>query len=336
MVTRHLRMGLIGCGVQGRELAAALTRVRGATLVAACDSNSSALSALAGASDIERYLDYRWMLDRSDLDAVIVATSHTQLADAALLAVQSGHHVFCEKPLALSASRARLLVDAVHDYRVNLMVGYVQRFLPFRQRLKSLLDRNAFGKLAWVVAGKGGPPLTDWRRSREQGGGQLLWVGSHLIDQLQWLLARRVERVFAEIERAPEDGVDLTSAVTLRFEGGLCAHFDCSQAATDIYDYVEVMGSAGRGRCEWQPNYRLAVQSKRVPEFASMRTVTRSPLAIGQAYIAELAEFASSIRESRQPSVTGTDALRVLEVLDAISLSSERGQPIAIERPNDA
>ena len=335
MVAQPLRAGLIGCGLQGRDLANALRGVHDARLIAAADPDRVALRGLATlteSTELAEYTDYRAMLERPDLDAVIVATSHQALADAAQLAVESGRHVFCEKPLALSAQRAKLVVNAACDRRVNLMVGYVQRFLPLRQRLKTLLECGAFGDLAYVVAGKGGPPLTSWKHTRAQGGGQLLWVGSHLIDQLHWLLGRRVKRVYAEIDRAPADGVDLTSAVTLRFEDGLCAHFDCSQAAMDVYDYVEVMGSVGGGRSEWRPSYRLTVQSRRMPEYAKTRVVSRPPRPLAQAYLAELTEFASSIRESRQPLVTGADAVRVLEVLDAIMLSDELGQPVTLER----
>jgi predicted dehydrogenase len=121
----------------------------------------------------------------------------------------------------------------------------------------------------------------------------------------------------------------------LRFADGLCAHFDCSQDAVDVYDYIEVMGSEGFARSEWRPNYRLIVQSQRLPKYSAPRVVSRPPQTLERATIAELAEFASSMRESRQPSVAGTDALRVLEVLDAIALSAERGQPVSLEGSDD-
>src|SRR6185436_8301307 len=100
---------------------------------------------------------YQTMLERTRLDAVMVATSHEVLADAALASVQAGCHVFCEKPMAISADRARPVVEAARRGGLNLMVGYIQRFDPLRQRLKALLDSGALGELAYVVASKGGP-----------------------------------------------------------------------------------------------------------------------------------------------------------------------------------
>ncbi len=253
------------------------------------------------------------------------------LADAALAVAQAGRHVFCEKPLAPSAEQARSVVATASSAGVNLMVGYVQRFDPLRQRMKCLLDEAAFGELAYVVAGKGGPPLSGWQQNRAAGGGQLLWVGSHLIDQLHWLLGRRVERVFAEIRRTESGTTDMTSVATLRLTGGLLVHFDCSQAAADVYDYIEAVGSAGRIRGEWRPNYRLAIHSEVIQTDKTPRGFGRAPQSLARACVAELTEFAASIREARPPAVTGTDAVRVLEVLDAIALSAERGQPVTLE-----
>jgi predicted dehydrogenase len=325
-----LRFGLIGCGEQGRQLVTALGEVDGTQLVACCDLNPAARDSIAG-NNVARFADYHQMLRETDLDAVIIATLHSALAEAAFAALESGRHTFCEKPMATTAADARRVIEAARRNEVNLMVGYIQRFDPLRQRMKELLDGGAFGELSYVVAGKGGPPLERaWQHSRTHGGGQLLWVGSHLMDQLHWLLGRRVERVFAEVRRSPETGIDLTTVATLRFEDGLLAHFDCSSAADDVYDYVEPVGLDGRGRSEWRPRYGLKVQSRRVPQFASPPELAENPPLLDRACVAELTEFASSIREARQPCVTGDDALRVLEVLDAITLSAESGQPVTL------
>ena len=114
---------------------------------------------------VARFADYRAMLDAAEIDAAIVATSHMFLAEAARAVAQAGRHVFCEKPLAPSAADARSVVASARSAGVNLMVGYVQRFDPLRQRMKCLLDDGAVGELAYVVAGKGGPPLSGWQQN---------------------------------------------------------------------------------------------------------------------------------------------------------------------------
>ncbi|MDQ6673511.1 MAG: Gfo/Idh/MocA family oxidoreductase [Chloroflexota bacterium] len=331
-----LRFGLIGCGQQGRQLVTALKTVAATRLIACSDPDPTSLRSVAGA-DVARYADYRAMLDQAELDAVLVATTHSALADATMAVVDRGRHAFCEKPLATSARSAWCVVDAARRTNVNLMVGYIQRFDPLRRQMKAILEGGALGTLSHVVAGKGGPPFQGgWHLSRAHGGGQLLWVGSHLTDQLHWLLGRRVERVFAEIQRSPANGTDLTTVATLRLEGGLLAHLDCSSAADDVYDYIEAVGLEGHARSEWRPDYRLIVQSQRIPGYETPRGLAQAPLTIEAGCIAELSEFASSIREARPPAVTGEDAVRVLVVLDAIVLSAESGQPVTLPNADDA
>jgi len=97
-----------------------------------------------------------------------------------------------------------------------------------------------------------------------------------------------------------------------------------------VYDYVEPVGVDGSGLSEWRPSYGLKVQSRRVAPFATSPELAENPPLLDRACVAELTEFASSIREARQPCVTGEDALRVLEVLDAITVSAESGQSVRL------
>jgi predicted dehydrogenase len=332
-----LRFGLIGCGGQGRELANALQRIDGTELVACSDRDPVSLQSVELLSDGRRYLDYQQMLADIRLDAVLVAATHEVLADASIAALQAGSHVFCEKPLATSATRGHQVVEAARRAGRNLMVGYIQRFDPLRRQMRALVAEGALGDLAYVVASKGGPlDPNGWQQSRARGGGQLLWVGSHLVDQLHWLFGRRVQRVYAEIRRHPETEVDLTSVAMLHLEGGPVVHLDCSQAVFDIYDYVEAVGTDGRIRSEWRPDYGLRVHTRRLAKFASPQRITQPQLTINAGCMLEMTEFVNSIREARPPTVTGDDALRVLQVLDAITRSAESGQPVIPCTSDDA
>ena len=102
-MVQPLRFGLIGCGQQGREHIAALGHVAGAQLVACSDPAPESLAAVEGGPEVARFADFQAMLEQTQLDAVIVATTHDVLADATLAALHAGCHVFCEKPLATSA-----------------------------------------------------------------------------------------------------------------------------------------------------------------------------------------------------------------------------------------
>lgn len=324
-----LRVGLVGCGRHGRLLAQALAQVPGAALVACCDPNPAALAGFPG--DLARFPSIPAMLDQARLDAAIVATAHAALAEAAGAVVEGGRHVFCEKPFALNAAQARPVVDAARRHGVNLMVGYCLRYDALRLQARGLIERGALGEIAWVGGGKGGRPLDGWLTSREAGGGTLLWLGSHLVDQVNWLLDQRPRRVYAEMARRPDGGTDRTTVFTIRYEGGTLAHLDCSQAAHASYDYLELAGAHGRLRVEWLPRRTLVVHSEVLPEYREPTVIQLPANDHLPMYVAELREFVASILERRPPAIGGEDALRVLEVLDAVAASAEQGAPVVLE-----
>lgn len=328
-MSEQLRFGLVGCGAHGRLLAESLAAVEGARIVAWCDPNLEAARSLA-VEAATAFADIDTMLKQAPLDAVIVATAHHALAKAATAAAASGRHVFCEKPLGVSAADARPAVAAARQAGVNLMVGYCLRYDALRRRAKALLDEGAVGQVAYVVSGKGGRPLPGWRGERAAGGGQLLWVGSHMVDQALWLTGRKPTRVYAEMVRRPNGGPDGTTVFTARFEGDLLAHFDCSQDANASYDFVEIVGSAGRLRVDWMPRRTLQIHSEVIAAYREPTTITPTNQDVRPMYVEELREFVASIRERRDPAITGEAALATLDVLDAVVASAECGSAVRV------
>jgi predicted dehydrogenase len=325
-----LRFGLIGCGNHGRLQSSALGRVPGAQLVACCDPNEAAMRAIA-VGGVAGFTDYRAMLARGDLDAVIVVLPHHALAAVMTTVVESGRHAFCEKPMATTAAIGRPAVAAAKRAGVNLMVGYCLRYDAMRRRMKDLLDAGAVGKVAYVAAGKGGAAhQAGWQLDPALGGGQLMWVGSHLVDQVNWMLGRRAERVYAEMERRLDGGADNTTVFTIRYEGGVLAHLDCSQATHAAYDFIEVVGSRGRVRADWRPRPMLSMWSAALPGYEEPTTIEPAGYDNLEMYVAELTEFVDSIREKRPPAITGEDGMHVLEVLDAVVASADRGAPVSL------
>src|SRR5262249_48129519 len=154
----------------------------------------------------------------------------SQLARTCMTAIEAGCQVFVEKPLALNAHEGERVVEAARHAGVQVMVGYCLRYTPVRLAMRDLLLAGAVGEVAYVSAGKGGVPHTGWLADPRQGGGQLMFLGSHVTDQILWLLGARAERVFAEVEWSAENGTDATAMYTIRFESGVSAHVACSQA----------------------------------------------------------------------------------------------------------
>lgn len=142
--------------------------------------------------------DWESAVARSDIDAVVVATSHRFLAPISIAAAKLGKHVFCEKPMACRAVEVEPLLDAVKQVSGDgsapkVVAGYTLRHHPGIAKAHHLLKDGAIGQPYYIRAhyGHGGRPGYDreWRSSKAiGGGGELLDQGVHLIDLSRWFL----------------------------------------------------------------------------------------------------------------------------------------------------
>jgi len=173
----QVRVGIIGCGYQGRLLAEAAAELSGLRVTACADpvrEAAASVAALAGHSNV--YLSASELLKKGEVDAVMVATPHQVLAEISLEAVGAGKHVLAEKPIAMNEQEAARIEAAVAQAGVRYMAGYSLRFFVAQQQVHDLLAAGAVGKIQAVQAGIGQPPLSGWFARAEMGGGALLYL----------------------------------------------------------------------------------------------------------------------------------------------------------------
>jgi predicted dehydrogenase len=322
-MSETLRVGLVGCGGQTRlNLAPAFDRIESARLVSCADVDEARAQQLAEALRIERVsARSEEVTGSADVDAVIVAVPHRFLKDVALSAIGAGKHVFIEKPMGLNSAEGAEVVEAAARHGVVAMVGYCMRYSLSRMFIKSLLDRGAVGDVSFVTAGKGGGPLGGWLGGPyAEGGGQLLFLGSHLTDQVLWMTGDDAEAVSGTVQWTP-GGTDETSVYTVRLKGGAVATFSVSQASGVGYDFVDVFGTRGRVRGDWKGDV-VTIESRVIPEYAHP-TVLRIPGDdLAQMCYRELAAFVEAATSGAPPPIPVSDGLRVLRILDAVVASS--------------
>ena len=327
----RLRTGVIGCGHQSREnLLPGLVKTGHMDMVACVDVDEvSARAAMEEYGFDRMYLDYEEMLSCQELDAVIVATPHNLLKDAALAAISRGSHVFVEKPLGLNKAEAVEIRDAARDAGVTATVGYCQRWAEGRLLMKDLIDRGAVGEIAHVSAGKGGPPLTGWLADPKQGGGQLLFLGVHVTDQIRWMLGAEATRVSGDIQWHPETGADQSSAYSIRFDNDVLANVICSQNVAVGFDFLEVLGSDGRVRADWLSNV-VHVESLALPEFRHPTIIQpNDPMRqFAEMFSDEMKAWVDSLVEQRDSPVPADDGAKVMEIIDAVFESARTGASV--------
>ncbi len=210
------RLGIIGLGKMGISHCSIIGAHPGVESLAVCDTSSLVLGAFRKYSSFHVYDNYKEMLEKGSLNAVVIATPtglHVEMAEQAL---ERGLHVFLEKPMTLSVSDDRKLVDIARRKNLITQVGYHYRFVSVYREVKRLLEKNVIGEIVHVLGEAYGPVVLKeanktWRSDKSEGGGCLNDYASHVINLLNFYLGmpERVEgTIFKKIfSRAVEDAV---------------------------------------------------------------------------------------------------------------------------------
>lgn len=320
---KRLRVGLVGCGAHGRSLAVALTQSAALQLVACADPDPVAVTAVAAAGTILPFPAVEELLAGVAVDAIVLATPPDSLYETALAALADQKHVLAEKPIGLDEKEAAQLEEAVLRSGVCYMAGYSFRFCPALQQLHALLQAGAVGEIYAIQGSIGVNPLNrGWHASPATGGGPLLYVGSHLVDEILWTMNDEPVEVTARICYRADTQADETAAFHIGFAHGATAACLVTQAADGFYNNLDIYGRNGRISLHGVDylNYSVEVVSKTAPAYAEPTQIR--PRIWGDPKLAmltaELAAFAQAITAGQQPSITVSDGRRVLRVLDAV------------------
>ena len=325
-----LRIALIGCGSHGStRLAPAVWSTEGVALSACVDVNAEAARKSAhGAAEVLTSVEA--LTAGSYADAAVIAVPHDELARTTQACLDAGLHVLVEKPAGLNANEATELAESARDRGLTFMPAYCLRFNDVRTRARDLVRRGVAGRIRTLTAAKGGPPLEGWLADPNRGGGQLLFLGSHLVDQLLWLHREPVVRAYAVMSLRADTGSDESTSGVIEFADGVSAAINLSQAAGVPYDHLEITGDRGRIRSDWMSN-RIDIESTATHEYPYPTVEFIQTDKLQPMYDAEIAEFAAAVHIARPPSVDGHDAVRTLRVLDALRESAEIGAPVEID-----
>lgn len=153
-----IRVGLIGCGGRGNDVAEKMSQMRGVMISHVCDPNRKRLAAAAqrfSVQDSQAVTDLRHVLDNKSVDAVLIATPDHWHAPAAILACEAGKHVYVEKPCSHNIREGRLLVEAARRNKRVVQHGTQVRSTPMMIEAVQMLHDGVIGDVmvakAWNV-----------------------------------------------------------------------------------------------------------------------------------------------------------------------------------------
>jgi predicted dehydrogenase len=348
-----LRIGIIGAG--GAALGIHVPGFRlcpDVEIAAVCDTNLSAAENV-GAPWVTT--DYRDLLARDDIQAVVNATPNYQHHEIALAAIAHGKHILCEKPLSLNASLAQEMQRAADAAGVVHMTAFTYRYTPALQYMMHLVASGELGSIrtvraAYQMALSG--HLLGWRSTQAQAGsGVLADIGSHLIHMVE-LVAGPIASLSASDRRFRDDpasDVEDWSAFLAGFSSGATGIFEisrvCAGRGAGITEniFIEVYGALGSAVFSLQDPWGLMVslgESAKdparlldhvsVPEKflkleGSPRDIHAHDARWGYRYD-QAWQFVESIRLGRTRSPSFADGVRCQAVLDAVLASTASRQ----------
>jgi polar amino acid transport system substrate-binding protein len=156
------------------------------------------------------------------VNLVVIATRHDTHAALARLALESGRHVFVEKPLALDDEELEEVLEAARRAEGKLLVGFNRRFSPLALKAREFFAARR-GPLSFVYrVNAGRVPRGHWTQDEREGGGRIVGEVCHFVDLMRFWAGAPVERVYAEaVAGADERATDEDSVmITLRFADG--------------------------------------------------------------------------------------------------------------------
>ncbi len=218
----QVRVGVIGTSIYADVLhLTGLESHPGAEIAAICGRRREAAERLAAKYKIPQiFSDYREMIEKAGLDAVVIVSPDDLHYPMVMAALDAGLHVSCEKPLALNPGHAKAMYEKAEGAGLKHMVFFVNRWKPEYRYLRELIDEGFIGRsfhchMRYLAGGGGQRPKYAWRYDSDRANGVLADLGSHMIDLARWLVGD-ISRVSAHLstflDRPGPDGNPLNAA----------------------------------------------------------------------------------------------------------------------------
>jgi predicted dehydrogenase len=362
-----INVGLIGLGWPGERHAEAISVSSLGTVHSACDLNAERLNAFAATFEPRHtFTSFDEMLADRDLNAVVISLPNSLHYPFSLKALQAGKHVLCEKPPTMNAGQMRTLHEEAQKRGLIYYFGRQMRFSPAMQTAKRILAERRLGEIyfsetMWVRS-RGTPDgLDGWFTERSKaGGGVVIDLGVHAIDAAWYLMGTPQPRAvsaqtyqkFPQLVKNKTFDVEDNAYGMIRFENGATLLFKTSWAANLTND---IPLSPKRGRSlltttTYGPKGSLKVtdvfniDSKTCPSALALfedqdgnlveRKIEIDDLRGDALRTYEFTEqarnFLLSIRGDEPAVNSSSQAIQLMEILDAIYRSSQLGKEVLV------
>ena len=315
----------------GRRRAQAIRQNPNSSLTALADTAMALGKALA--KDLHTKYLYNPMdvIKRNDIDVVVICTPNNQHARLSIAALNSGKHVFCEKPLATTVEDARLMVNTANENRKFLKVSSNVRYFGNVAKGREMLTNGKIGEPLFFRGWIGHPgwnlrPGTWFMDLTIIGGGTLIDNGCHLIDIVRWSLGEIAECFgYTGLLKHKLKGQEDNAMAVLTTVDNKPAFIHSSWTEWNGYLYTELYGSEGSIIIDSRGDEAKVIV--RFQDHDEIYDFSREPR---ESFKREIDDFIVSIKEGKEHPPTGYDGMRVVEIIHGIYESSKIGQRVMV------
>lgn len=350
---KKLRIGMVGAGNIANTHISSYKKIPDAQIVAICDIDEKRLEITAKNQGIEKkYTSIEDMIANEELDAVDVCVWNCNHAKCAIYALEHGLNVLCEKPMSLNTQEAEQMIAASKKSGKLLMVGFVLRFSDETEMIEECLDD--LGDIYYAKAtylrrhGAPGGWFCDKARS---GGGPVLDLGVHVIDQTRFLMGSpKPVSVYAYTSEKMGFRPELVNKIgwtpsPSNFDTGICDVEDFGTALIR-YDNDSVVlletsyslnGESKTGKCLYGTKGGVVMGDDGTKIYSTMhdRLVDITPVIDDDASVSmfqkEMEHFIDCCLNGTECKATMEDGLWVMKILDAIYESAKTGHEVLIK-----
>ena len=315
------RLAVIGCGaVVEQHLLPALRRNKWlpSVLIDASPTRRGIVARRMGAAGKSVMQDDRWLPLAGEFDAAIVAVPHTLHGPIGRSLLESGKHVFMEKPLATSSEQCRQQIAASKVSGRCLTAGLLRRYLHVAQWTKALIEFGILGRIVRFEAREGF--VYNWATSSDSflrrdlaGGGVLMDTGAHTLDLLLWWFG---EMNVIEFRDDSEGGVESDCMVEVQLASGARGRVVLSRGR-ELSNTVRIEGTAGFVEVHLYRNEIIAASPNvRAAKCGGIDPAAMKPQLFPELFDAELANFRAAIDGKPNAMVPAEEAMRSVELIE--------------------
>jgi len=373
--TKEINVAILGHRFMGRAHSNAWSQVTKffdppfkPVLKVACGRDETDLRAFAdrwGWEEIET--DWRKVIERDDIDIIDISLPTFLHAEPAIEAAKAGKHIFCEKPVGLSAAEAEAMRDAAEAAGVTHYLNHNYRRVPAVVLARQLIDEGRIGEIyhwrgtyqqSWLIDPE--MPLNWKLKKATAGGGPHYDLGSHAVDLAHYLVGGiasvdcRMKNFISErpLEENPSVSgtveVECASLMNVEFANGALGSIETTRYAAGRRNHhtFELYGS--KGALTWNledmnrlgfysnddpensPGFRSIMATERCHDYAKNWWPPGHIIGYEHSFVHAVADFLDAVAEQKSIHPNLDDGMKIMEVLEAGNRSNETGQRVTL------